>query len=128
HMGNCGEMLATKYKFTREMQDAYALESFNRAKAAIDSGHFANEIAAVQIVDKKDSKTVDRDENPHQAPLAKMPTLKPAFEANGTITAANAPGVNDGAAALVITSSDKAKALGKKPLARIISQGTFAQE
>ena len=129
HMGNCGEMLASKYKFTREMQDAYALESFNKAKAAIDGGKSAQEIVAVEITDKKGAVTkVERDENPHSAPLAKMPTLKPAFDKNGTITAANAPGVNDGAAALVLTTADKAKALGKKPIARIVAQGTFAQE
>ena len=128
HMGNCGELCAAKYKFTREMQDAFALESFNRAKAAITSGHFKNEIAAVEIADKKGAKLIDQDENPMSAPLEKMTSLKPAFDPNGTITAANAPPVNDGAAALVITSADKAKALGKKPLARILAQGSFAQE
>lgn len=128
-MGTCGELVADKYKFTREMQDAYALESFNKAKAAIDGGKSAQEIVAVEITDKKGNVTrVEKDENPHSAPLAKMPTLKPAFDKNGTITAANAPGVNDGAAALVITSAEKAKALGKKPIARIVAQGTFSQE
>jgi acetyl-CoA C-acetyltransferase len=127
-MGNCGEMCAAKYKLTREMQDAFALESFNRARTAIQSGHFKNEIAVVEVKDKKDVKLVDQDENPFSAPLEKMPTLKPAFDPNGTITAANAPPVNDGAAALVLASADKAKALGKKPLARIVAQGSFAQE
>ncbi|HSI06509.1 MAG: acetyl-CoA C-acyltransferase [Myxococcota bacterium] len=128
HMGNCGELCAAKYKLTREMQDAFALESFNRAKAAITSGHFKNEIVAVEIADKKGSKLIDQDENPMSAPLEKMASLKPAFDPNGTITAANAPPVNDGAAALVIASADKAKALGKKPLAKIVAQGSFAQE
>ncbi len=128
HMGNCGELTAAKYKFTREMQDAFALESFNRAKAAITGGHFKNEIVAVEIADKKATKVVDTDENPMSAPLEKMTTLKPAFDPNGTITAANAPPVNDGAAALVLASADKAKALGKKPLAKILAQGSFAQE
>ncbi len=128
HMGNCGELLAAKYKLTREMQDAYALESYKRAQASIESGKTASEIVAVEIVDKKVTKLVDKDEGPFSAPLEKMATLKPAFDPNGTITAANAPSINDGASALVIASADKAKALGKKPLARIVAQGTFAQD
>jgi acetyl-CoA C-acetyltransferase len=129
HMGNCGELCAAEYKFTREEQDAFALTSYKRAQAAVDGGKFKDELVAVEVPQKKGDKlVVDRDEEPFAAPLDKMGKLRPAFDKNGTITAANASKINDGASALVVTSADNAKTVGKKPLARLIGQGSFAQE
>jgi acetyl-CoA C-acetyltransferase len=129
HMGNCGEVCAKEYKFTREMQDAYAIESYKRAQSAQKEGKFKTEITPVEIVGKKGDKTlVENDEGPGKAQFDKIPTLKPAFDKAGTVTAANASPVNDGAAAVVMMSFEKAKALGLKPLAKIVSYGTFAQE
>lgn len=129
HMGNCAELCAAKYNFTRAQQDEFALQSYKRAQAATHDGHFKNEIVGVSIPQKKgDPVVVDKDEEPFAAPLEKMPQLKPAFDKGGTITAANASKLNDGGAALVVTTADKAKELGKKPLVRIVSYGSFAQE
>ncbi|OGQ82518.1 MAG: acetyl-CoA acetyltransferase, partial [Deltaproteobacteria bacterium RIFOXYA12_FULL_58_15] len=129
HMGNCGELAAAEYKMTREEQDAFALTSYKRAQAAMESGKFNAEMAPVEVPQrKKDPLVIDKDEEPFKSPLDKMGTLRPAFDKNGTITAANASKLNDGAAALVVMSADKAKALGKKPLVRIIGQGSVAQE
>jgi acetyl-CoA C-acetyltransferase len=129
HMGQCGEQCAAEYKFTREAQDAFALQSYKRAQAAVQGGQFNDELVTVEVAQKKgDPIKIDKDEEPFSAPLDKMGKLKPAFAKEGTITAANASKINDGAAALVLTSAEKAKELGKKPLARIVAQGTFAQE
>lgn len=129
HMGNCAEMCVAKYKFTREQQDAFSLESYKRAQEAVRSGKFKKEIAVVEIPSKKGTSVVIDDEEPFAAPLDKMPTLKPAFQKDGgTVTAANASKINDGAAALVVTSDDYAKKHNLKPMARIVAQGTAAQE
>ncbi|MBI5510990.1 MAG: acetyl-CoA C-acyltransferase [Deltaproteobacteria bacterium] len=129
HMGNCGELCAAEYKFSREEQDQFALTSYKRAQAAVEAGRFKDEIIAVEVPQKKgDALKIDRDEEPFAAPLDKMGKLRPAFDKNGTITAANASKLNDGGAALVLTSADNAKALQKRPLVRIIGQGSFAQE
>jgi acetyl-CoA C-acetyltransferase len=129
HMGNCAEACVTKYKFTREEQDAFSKESYLRAQDAIKSGKFKKEIAVVEIEGKKGKSVVIDDEEPFSAPLEKMTTLKPAFvKDGGTVTAANASKINDGAAALVVTSADYAEKNNLKPIARIIAQSTAAQE
>ncbi|MDQ6800613.1 MAG: acetyl-CoA C-acyltransferase [Acidobacteriota bacterium] len=129
HMGSCAEMCVSKYNFTREQQDAYSLESYKRAQDAVRSGKFKKEIAVVEIPSKKGTSVIIDDEEPFAAPLDKMPTLKPAFQKDGgTVTAANSSKINDGAAALVVTSADYAKKNNLKPMARIIAQATSAQE
>jgi len=128
HMGNCAEMCVGKYHFTREEQDAFALESYRRAQDASKKGLFADEITPVEIPQKKgDPMKVDADEEPFAAPLEKMPTLKPAFQKDGSVTAANSSKINDGAAALVVTSAEKAKAKGWRPIARIVASTGVAQ-
>jgi len=128
HMGNCAEMCVAKYRFTREEQDAFSLESYHRAQNASRAGAFADEIAPVAVAQKKgDPVRVDSDEEPFAAPLDKMPTLKPAFQKDGSVTAANSSKVNDGAAALVVASEEKAKSRGWKPIARIVASAGVAQ-
>jgi acetyl-CoA C-acetyltransferase len=128
HMGNCAELCVAKYKFTREEQDAFALESYKRSQNATKSGAFADEIAPVEVPQKKgDALRVDADEEPFSAPLEKMPTLKPSFQKDGSVTAANSSKINDGAAALVVTSEEKAKEKGWKPIARIVAHAGVAQ-
>ncbi len=128
HMGNCGEVCAKEYQFTREQQDAFAVESFKRALDAQKTGKFKAEIEAVSIAGKGETLLIENDEGPAKVKFDKIPTLKPAFDKAGTITAANASTLNDGASALVLTSEDFAKANGLKPLARIVSYGSFAQD
>jgi acetyl-CoA C-acetyltransferase len=130
HMGNCAETCAAHYGFTREEQDAFALESYRRARAAAEDGTFAREVVPVSIPQKKgEPRRVERDEEPFRVDLAKMTGLKPAFQPNGgTVTAANASKINDGAAALVLTTAGRAAALGRKPLARIVAHSTTAQD
>jgi len=129
HMGNCGELCAREMHFTREAQDAFAIESFKRAIAAQGANKFAGEIAPIQIPGAKGESTLlSQDEGPAKVKFDKIPTLKPAFDKAGTVTAANASTLNDGAAALVLMSAEKAKALGCKPLARIVAQATHAQD
>ncbi|MFZ2492234.1 MAG: acetyl-CoA C-acyltransferase [Thermoanaerobaculia bacterium] len=129
HMGNCAETCVAKYAFTREEQDDFTRESYRRAQEAVKSGKFKNEIAIVEIEGKKGKSLVVDDEEPFSAPLDKMSSLKPAFQRDGgTVTAANSSKINDGAAALVLTSADYAQANNLKPIARIIAQGTTAQE
>lgn len=129
HMGSCAEACAQKYGFTRAQQDAYAAESFRRAQAAMSDGRTAQEITSVEILDRKgEAFRVDRDEGPDKVNYDKIPTLKPAFEAGGTITAANASTLNDGAAALVLATASRARALGLTPVAQIIAAGGHAQD
>ena len=129
HMGNCAELCAAKYSFTREAQDAFAFESYQRARRANEAGDFNAEFAPVTIEAKKGPVTVDRDEEPFATPLEKlekMGTLKPAFQKDGTVTVANSSKINDGASALVLVSE---AALGNgKPIARIVAQASHAQE
>ena len=128
HMGACAEMCVAKYHFTREEQDAFALESYKRAQNASKTGLFAEEIAPVPVPQKKgEPLRVDADEEPFAAPLEKMGTLKPAFQKDGSVTAANSSKVNDGAAALVVASAEKAKAENWKPIARILGYTSVAQ-
>ena len=131
HMGNCAETCAAKYGFTREAQDAYAYESYQRARRANDSGDFRAEVAAVTIEGKKGAVTVDKDEEPFATPeekLQKMGTLRPAFQKDGTVTAANSSKINDGAAALLLAGQEAVAELGGKPIARLVAQGSHAQE
>jgi acetyl-CoA C-acetyltransferase len=123
HMGITAEEVASRYHVSRTDQDAFAAESQRRAQAAIESGAFAEEIVPVDVPQKKgESRRVDRDEYPRAgSTAATLSGLKPAFKKDGTVTAGNASGINDGAAALVITTASKAKAMGRKPLARILA-------
>ncbi len=122
HMGVAAELCATECKISREDQDAYALESYKRTKEAHEKGFFKNEIIPVSIpVKGKDPIVVNEDEEYKNLRADKIPTLKPAFQKDGTVTAANASKLNDGAAALILMSTEKASALGLKPLARILS-------
>jgi acetyl-CoA C-acetyltransferase len=129
HMGSCAEQCAAKYKFTREEQDAYAAESFRRANAAQTDGRFSAEISFVEIADSKGAVLlVDRDEGPAKVKYDRIPTLKPAFDRAGTITAANASTLNDGAAALVLATADTAAQRGLQPWARIVSSGSHSHD
>jgi acetyl-CoA C-acetyltransferase len=128
HMGNCAEMCAAKYHFSREEQDAFALESYKRAQNASKTCLFGEEIVAVDIPQKKGEPVrVAADEEPFAAPLEKIGTLKPAFQKDGTVTAANASKINDGAAALVVASEEKARQLQAAPIARIVAYTGVAQ-
>jgi len=120
-MGNCAENTAKAQSITREDQDAYAIESYKRAADAWKAGAFKNEIAPVVIADKKGDVTVSEDEEYKNVKLEKIPTLRPVFDKNGTVTAANASTLNDGASAVVLASKSAADKLGAKPLAKIIS-------
>ena len=130
HMGCTGEAVAEKYGITREQQDQYAFQSHRKAMAAIDAGRFRSEILSVSLPSKKGvPKTVDRDESPRaDVSLEAMRALKPVFQRDGTVTAANAPGMNDGAAALVVTSQSLAEKHGLRPLARVVAQAASGIE
>jgi acetyl-CoA C-acetyltransferase len=127
-MGTFGEDCAAKYSFTRAEQDAFATASVQRAKAATESGAFAAEIIPVTVKGRGGEVVVSIDEGPGKVKLDKIPTLKPAFKKDGTITAASSSSINDGAAALVMMKASTAAKLGCKPLARIVAHATHAQE
>ena len=121
HMGSAAELCATDCNISREAQDNFAIESYKRAQAAQTSGKFASEIIAIEVKDRKGEITlVDTDDEPTAVKFEKIPGLKPVFKKDGTITAANASTLNDGAAALVLMSAERAEALGIKPLAKIL--------
>ncbi len=130
HMGITGEAVSEKYSVSRERQDEYALNSHRRAIAAIRAGKFKDEIVPVSIPQRKGEAVIfETDESPRaDASIETLRALKPAFKKDGTVTAGNAPGVNDGAAAVVVTSAERAAALGKKPLARIAGQAVSGVE
>jgi len=128
HMGNCGDMVAAKYGFSREDQDAFAAESYRRARAAQASGKFKAEIVPVEIASKKGSLVVDQDEEPGRGDPSKFASLRPAFGKDGTVTAANASSINDGAAALVVTSAARAAELKMPVLAKIVADASAAVE
>jgi acetyl-CoA C-acetyltransferase len=128
HMGNAAEICSREFSFSREAQDQFAINSYKKAQASIANGLFKNEIADVVIEGKKGTVTIHADEEPGKAMFDKMPGLKPAFEKDGTITAANASKINDGAAAIVLMSESEAKKRGLTPLAKIVSHATFAQD
>ena len=127
-MGVFAECTADKYAFTREEQDAYSIESVNRAKAAQASGAFDAEIAPVKVSTRKGEVEFATDEQPGKSDTAKVPTLKPAFRKDGTVTAASSSSISDGAAATVLMSAEEASKRGVKPLARIVGHATFSQE
>jgi acetyl-CoA C-acetyltransferase len=126
-MGTFAQDMANKYQLTREKMDDYTLESLARAKAAIESGAFAKEIAPVTIAGRRGDVTVDTDEAPGRAMPDKIPTLKPAFAKDGTITAATSSSISDGAAAMVLTRQSVADRHGKTPVARIVAHAAHAQ-
>ncbi|PWB17808.1 acetyl-CoA C-acyltransferase [Comamonas sp. JNW] len=127
-MGTFGEDCATKYQFSREQQDQFAIASVQRAQAATQSGAFKAEITPVTVSTRKGDVTVTEDEGPGKARLDKIAALKPAFKKDGTITAASSSSINDGAAALVLMRESTAKELGCKPLAKIVAHASYAQE
>ena len=127
-MGTFGEDCAAKYEFTREEQDAFAIESVKRAQAATNDGSFKWEIAPVTVPGRGGDVVIDKDEGPLKAKLDKIPSLKPAFKKDGTITAASSSSINDGAAALVMMRESTAKKLGCKPIARVLGHATHSQE
>jgi acetyl-CoA C-acetyltransferase len=130
HMGVAAELIAEKYNVSREDQDKFALGSQEKAVAAIEAGKFKDEIVTVEVPQRKgDPVRVDTDEGPRKGTtLEALAALKPAFQKGGSVTAGNAPSVNDGASALVVMSEEKAKALGKKPMARIVDYATGGTE
>jgi acetyl-CoA C-acetyltransferase len=128
HMGSAAELCAAECHITREEQDAYAIQSYHRAQDAQKAGKFSSEIAPVELKDKKGNATVvDTDEEPNAVNFDKIPGLKPVFKKDGTVTAANASTLNDGAAALVLMSKEKAEELAIQPLARIIAYADAQQ-
>jgi acetyl-CoA C-acetyltransferase len=127
-MGTFGEDCAAKYSFTRAEQDAFATASVQRAKAATETGAFAAEITPVTVKGRGGETVISIDEGPGKVKLDKIPTLKPAFKKDGTITAASSSSINDGAAAMVLMRASTAARLGCKPLARIVSHAVHAQE
>jgi acetyl-CoA C-acetyltransferase len=130
HMGNTGELVSEKYHVSREQQDAYALESHRKALAAMAEGRFDSQIVPVEIPQKKgDPVVISKDEGPRaDTTIDALRKLKPAFKKDGTVTAGNAPGVNDGAAAVVVTTAARAQKLGLKPQFKIVAQATSGLE
>ena len=127
-MGNCAELCAKEYNITREDQDAFAIESYRRAAAAWEAGKFNDEIVAVPVPQRKgDPIMISKDEEYTNVFIDKIPSLRPAFDKEGTITAANASTINDGASALVLASEEMVQKLGLKPLAKIVSYADAAQ-
>jgi acetyl-CoA C-acetyltransferase len=127
-MGQFAEDCAGKYAFTREEQDAYAIESTRRAVAANTEGGFAWEIAPITVAGRKGDVEIARDESPFKANIDKIPSLKPAFRKDGTVTAATSSSISDGAAALVMMRASTAAKVGAKPLARLVAHATHSQE
>lgn len=125
-MGSFAEDTAREYQFTRDKQDEFAITSLERARRANEDGSFEREIVAVEVTSRKGTTTVSNDEQPMKADPAKIPTLKPAFAPDGTITAANASSISDGAAAMVLTRQSVAERLGVQPIARIVAMGAHA--
>jgi acetyl-CoA C-acetyltransferase len=127
-MGVFADRVAGEYQFTREAQDAYALETLRRAQHATSEGRFAKEIAALETMQNKQTTRVDTDELPRKAKADKIPTLKPAFTNNGTVTAANASAISDGAAALVLMKRSEAEKRGLRPIATLVAAASHAHE
>ena len=127
-MGVFADQIAVEYQFTREQQDAYALETLSRAQSATESGKFQREIAPVTIASRKGEVTIDSDELPRTARPDKIPTLRPAFSKDGTVTAANASAISDGAAALILMKKSEAEKRGLTPIATIVSASSHAHE
>jgi len=127
HMGIAAEMCADSCNISREAQDEYTIRSYELALAAQKNGYFTDEIIPVTIQSKKDSRTISEDEEPSKVKFDKIPSLRPVFKSDGTVTAANASSIDDGAAALVVATEQRANQLGVKPLARIVAHASFAQ-
>ncbi len=128
HMGSAAELCASECHISREEQDAFAVSSYQRAQAAQQSGKFSNELVTIEIKDRKgEISLIDKDEEPFTVKFDKISSLKPVFKKDGTVTAANASTLNDGAAALVLMSADKAKALGLKPMAKVLAYADAQQ-
>ena len=127
-MGVFADKIAGEYQFTREQQDAYALETLTRAQNATKNGKFKREITPITVKGKKGDIVIDTDQLPREAMPEKIPTLKPAFSKDGTVTAANASAISDGAAALVLMRESEAKKRGLKPLAKIVASSSHAHE
>ncbi len=128
HMGNSAELCVTEFSFSREAQDDFAIESYKKAQAAQEGGLFKNEILSYEVKGRKGSTFVEVDDEPQKAMFDKIPKLRPAFDKEGTITAANASKINDGAAALVLGHKDLTSETSTKPLGRILGYTTFAQD
>ncbi|MFC6051811.1 acetyl-CoA acetyltransferase [Acinetobacter sp. Ac_877] len=126
-MGSFAQDMANSRNYTREQMDDFAIRSLKRAQTAITEGYFADEITPVTVSTRKGDVVIDKDEQPFNANIEKIPTLRPAFAKDGTITAANASSISDGASALVITSADTASAKGLKPLAKVIAYASNSQ-
>ncbi len=126
HMGNAGELCANEFAISRQEQDEFAIMSYKRALDAQKNGDFADEILPIEVKSKAGATIIDTDEEPTKVNFDKIPSLKPAFQPNGTVTAANASTINDGASALVITSDEYSKNNGLKPIARIIAHCSYA--
>jgi acetyl-CoA C-acetyltransferase len=128
HMGNAAEICAKECSIPREAQDEFAILSYRRAQSSWSEGRFTDEVVPVTIKGKQADTTIVQDEEPFKTDFAKVPKLRPAFQQDGTVTAANASKINDGAAALALMSAAKAASLGLKPLARIIAHGSTAKK
>ena len=129
HMGNCAELCAKEMNFSREQQDAFAVESYNRSAKAWAEGKFSDEVVPVAVAQRRgDDLIISEDEEYKNVKMDKIPNLRPVFDKEGTVTAANASTLNDGAAALILMSADKAKALGLQPLAKIKSYADAAHQ
>jgi acetyl-CoA C-acetyltransferase len=128
HMGVCAELCAREKKYTREQQDEFAVQSYKKAIAAQKAGKFKSEIVPVVIKTRKGETSIDTDEEPGNVNFEKIPLLKPAFDKEGTVTAANASKINDGASAVMVMSYEEAERRGTKPLARIVGYSTHGQE
>lgn len=126
HMGGCAELLCREYKISRTEQDEFARRSYTRALAAMDSGHFAREIVPVEVGDSGPARRVAEDEEPRRFNAEKLSTLRPVFEEGGTVTVANASSISDGAAAVVLASTEAARRLEARPLARVVGQAISA--
>jgi acetyl-CoA C-acetyltransferase len=128
HMGECAELCAKKYNFSRQEQDEFSIKSYEKALKAQKEGFFRDEIIPVEVQQKKETVRVEIDEEPGRADLKKISSLKPAFIKDGTITAGNASKINDGASAVIVVSEEYAKMKGIKPLAKILSYATHGEE
>jgi len=127
HMGNCAEKCAKDFSMSREEVDNFAISSYKKAISAIETGKFRDEITPIKVQSKGKEQIIDTDEEPSKVIFEKIPTLKPVFDKNGVVTAANASKINDGASALLVMSEEKAKELGLKPLVEIIAQSSAAK-
>ena len=128
HMGNAAEVCAKEYKFSREEQDNFAIESYKRSQKSQSEGLFKDEIIKVEVQQRKSSFTVDADEEPGKVNFEKVTSLRPAFDKEGSVTAANASSINDGASAMIVASKDAVQKYKLKPMAKVVAQGHFAQD